>query len=58
MRLSFEWDSDKARANDRKHGVPFAEAATVFDDPLAIVIADPDHSRSEERFVLIGRSRW
>jgi uncharacterized DUF497 family protein len=37
---------------------PFAEAATVFEDPLAITLADPDHSRTEERFVLVGRSRW
>lgn len=58
MRASFEWDRDKASANHRKHGVPFAEAATVFEDPLAITLADPDHSRTEERFVLIGRSRW
>jgi uncharacterized DUF497 family protein len=31
----FEWDSVKAASNLVKHGVSFAEAATVFADPLA-----------------------
>lgn len=34
-----------------KHGVSFAEAATVFDDPLAWTVADPDHSTYEHRFL-------
>ena len=50
--MEFEWDPDKARANLRKHGVDFADAATVFDDPLAVTISD---ERAEEpRFVTIG----
>ena len=52
----FEWDDRKAEANLAKHGVSFAEAATVFDDPSARVIADPDHSLDEERFVILGLS--
>jgi uncharacterized protein len=32
----FEWDSTKAESNLSKHGVSFAEAATVFADPMAI----------------------
>jgi uncharacterized DUF497 family protein len=40
--MEFEWDRKKAAANERKHGVPFQEAATVFGDPLAITFADPD----------------
>jgi uncharacterized DUF497 family protein len=43
----FEWDGKKAEANEKKHGVPFQEAATVFDDPLAITFPDPDHSVGE-----------
>jgi hypothetical protein len=42
--VDFEWDLDKARLNLVKHGVSFDEAATVFGDPLAITIDDPDHS--------------
>ena len=56
MALRFTWDARKAAANVRKHGVSFAEAATVFGDPLSITISDPDHSEDEERFLLIGRS--
>lgn len=54
--LAFEWDPNKEEANRRKHDVGFAEASTVFGDPLSITIPDPDHARSEERFVIIGRS--
>jgi uncharacterized protein len=54
--LTFEWDPDKANENERKHGVSFAEAATVFGDPLSITVADPDHSVGEARFLTIGTS--
>jgi len=40
----------------RKHGVSFEEAATAFGDPLSITVPDPDHSGTEERFVLVGIS--
>jgi len=39
----YEWDPKKAKANLRKHGVSFEEAATVFLDPLAVTYPDPDH---------------
>ena len=54
--IAFEWDRGKDSANRRKHGIGFAEASTVFDDPLSITIPDPDHSIDEERFVIIGTS--
>ena len=54
--IEFEWDLRKAEANERKHGVKFEEAATVFDDPWGILIDDEGHSGSEERFVLLGMS--
>src|ERR1700761_2733356 len=54
--IVFEWDPRKDKANVRKHGVGFAEASTVFGDPLSITIPDPDHSQAEERFVTIGAS--
>jgi hypothetical protein len=54
--IAFEWDRRKDSANRRKHGVGFAEAITVFDDPLSITVPDPDHSIDEERFVIVGMS--
>jgi uncharacterized DUF497 family protein len=54
--IQFEWDSAKASANLRKHGVAFEEAETVFLDDLALLIDDPDHSDEEDRFVLLGLS--
>ena len=55
--FEFEWDGRKESANRRKHGVGFAEAATVFGDPLSITIPDLAHDVDEDRFVIIGRSR-
>jgi uncharacterized DUF497 family protein len=54
--MKFEWDAQKERANLAKHGISFAEATTVFGDPLAETIPDPDHSESEERMVTVGYS--
>ncbi len=54
--LSFEWDERKAAANAKKHGVSFDEAKSVFIDERAKLIADPDHSEDEGRFVLLGLS--
>jgi uncharacterized DUF497 family protein len=52
----YEWDPKKARANLRKHGVSFEEAATVFLDPLAVTYPDPDNSDEEIREITIGHS--
>ena len=54
--MQFEWDESKARANLTKHGVSFEEAVTVFGDPVSATIADPDHSRGEDRFITMGLS--
>lgn len=54
--MQFTWDSAKAEQNFLAHGVSFQEAATVFGDPLAGTIPDPDHSVGEERLVTIGQS--
>jgi uncharacterized DUF497 family protein len=56
MPLTFVWDPRKAASNLRKHGVSFEEATTAFADPLSLTIPDPDHSESEERYVLVGLS--
>ena len=49
----FEWDSVKAAANLVKHGVSFAEAATVFADPFAVYL---DDGSGLGRIVVIGTS--
>ena len=54
--LRFDWDPKKDAANQRKHGVSFDEAITVFSDERALLLDDPDHSEDEERFVLLGLS--
>jgi uncharacterized DUF497 family protein len=55
--LRFDWDPAKAAANERKHGITFAEAETVFSDKHALLLDDPDHSSiDEERFILLGLS--
>ncbi|HEV8239330.1 MAG TPA: BrnT family toxin [Thermoanaerobaculia bacterium] len=54
--LQYEWDDSKAAANEKKHGVTFEEACSVFLDPLATTYDDPDHSASEARFLTSGRS--
>ncbi|PHS26640.1 MAG: hypothetical protein COA83_02910 [Methylophaga sp.] len=54
--LKFEWDDNKNTLNQKKHGVSFEEAKTVFMDELARLIPDPDSSEGEERFILMGLS--
>lgn len=54
--LRFEWNPEKDRLNQRKHGVSFEEAKTVFFDEGALVASDPDHSEEEDRFLIIGFS--
>ena len=56
MGYIFEWDSKKAESNAQKHGVAFNEASTVFGDPLGLLMPDPDHSLSEERYLVLGMS--
>lgn len=54
--LIFEWDESKNISNTKKHGISFNEAKTVFTDQYARLIADPDHSEDEDRFILLGTS--
>jgi uncharacterized DUF497 family protein len=53
---TFEWDPAKAAANLLQHGVSFGDAATVFQDPLAKIHDDPDHSAAERRDIIVGQS--
>ena len=54
--MRFEWDPRKAAGNRRKHGVSFTEAESVFADEHALLLDDPEHSESEDRFLLLGLS--
>ena len=54
--LNFKWDPKKDASNQKKHGISFSEAKTVFTDEFARLIADPDHSEDEDRFILLGTS--
>lgn len=54
--ISFEWDKKKSQTNLNKHKVSFEEAQSVFFDPSARMIFDPDHSANEDRFILLGLS--
>ena len=51
--MRFQYDPAKATANLKKHGVSFADAEGVFQDPLAVTVEDPD-AESEQRFVAVG----
>ena len=55
--LIFEWDAEKARANEQKHGVGFLEALEVFDDDHSSSVQDPDHSANEARYLIFGMSK-
>ena len=55
-KINFSWDDSKAQSNITKHGISFDEAKTVFDDDNARLIYDPDHSKDENRFILLGLS--
>jgi uncharacterized DUF497 family protein len=54
--IRFQWDPRKAAANLRKHGVSFTEAESVFMDEYGLLLDDPEHSGSEDRFILLGSS--
>jgi uncharacterized DUF497 family protein len=56
MPLLFQWNNKKSANNLSKHHVSFEEASTVFGDNFSITIADPLHSREEERWITIGYS--
>jgi uncharacterized DUF497 family protein len=57
MNDAFEWDPEKAAANEAKHGITFEEATSVFLDPLLENRPDDDHSVNEERYTAIGFSQ-
>lgn len=54
--IEFEWDSSKAKSNEKRHGVTFEEARTVFYDDYAAQFYDEGHSEEKDRFLLLGVS--
>lgn len=54
--IIFSWDDQKNKINQKKHGVSFEEAESVFFDENAIEFFDPDHSEHEDRFLMLGIS--
>lgn len=54
--IKFEWNQAKSRSNQKKHGVSFEEAQTVFYDDFAIQFFDETNSNLEDRFLMLGRS--
>ena len=54
--MRFEWNQQKNVANQKKHGISFEEARSVYFDDDALLYDDPDHSEEEERFLLLGLS--
>ena len=56
MKLNFEWDEEKVKANLKKHRVRFDKATTVFIDPFSITIPNPDHSVDEQRYIDLDSS--
>ncbi len=56
MQIEFEWDERKNKINLKKHGVSFEEAKECFEDEYGIVFFDAEHSKNEDRSILIGLS--
>ncbi len=55
--MKFEWDEDKNRINQAKHGVSFEEAKEVFDDALQISKLDHRFNYFEERWITLGETQ-
>lgn len=55
-KITFQWDEEKNKINQQKHGISFEEAESVFFDDYAIQFWDEEHSEEEERFLLLGIS--
>jgi len=54
-RSDFEWDDEKDRFNQKKHGVSFALAQFAFLDENRVILEDLEHSDAEKRYYCLGR---
>ena len=57
MRYYFDWDPHKAKANQKKHGIGFEQASTIFLDPRMITVFETEHGEHEDRWATIGIDR-
>ena len=55
--VAFQWDGGNERKNLEKHGVSQQEIEEVFFDPRKKLLEDKFHSGSEDRYILLGRTR-
>ncbi|MEG3845077.1 BrnT family toxin [Microcoleus sp. herbarium14] len=55
-KITFQWDEQKNKINQQKHGISFEEAESVFFDDYAVQFWEEEHSQEEERFLLLGIS--
>jgi len=53
--VHFEWDEQKNKQNQKKHGVPFTLAQYAFGDPYRVIAEDVSHSHTERRYYCIGK---
>jgi hypothetical protein len=53
--VRFEWDQNKDKVNQEKHGVSFSMAQHAFFDPHRIIVEDISHGTAEDRFYCIGQ---
>ena len=51
----FEWDNEKDRSNQRKHGISFSLAQFAFLDERRVILEDLDHSNDENRYYCLGK---
>ena len=54
--MKFEWNTAKEKSNIQKHGITFEQASYVFADPFALNRLDGEHSETEERWIMLGKS--
>ena len=53
--IRFEWDNEKDKDNQKKHGVSFATAQYAFADLNRVIAEDISHSRTEKRYYCFGK---
>jgi len=54
--MEFEWDPVKDKANIKKHGVAFSDAALIFADANMMTLYDREHSQEEDLYLTLGRT--
>jgi uncharacterized protein len=55
VKVRFEWDIEKDKANQKKHGIAFEMAQYAFTDPERVIAEDISHSHLEKRYYCFGK---